>query len=336
MECCKVIASIYVVLIHVEFPGTLNGLVNCLSSFAVPVFFAISGYFNYGADHEALTRRLKHILRLYLTAILVNLIWGCLITEYRGGSTIAYLRSYLPDLEEIAQWLIFQLDPRMAQLWYLASMVLCYGVLRIYVRFYGEKPVDYRPLYLVSLCLFSVFLAFGILAPALGVDLPYPLYRNGYFMGLPMFTLGIFLRAYQDRILTNFHLTSQKLVLLILTGILLGLLQWSSMGMGQITFGSLLELVALMLFLGTHPRITAGTGVGNGLIAKLGIWSTYIYLFHMIMLQFYQEFCKAFLAAVQPDWEPYLRPVFVAVLSFLAAVAFERGEWLIKHVRKRG
>ncbi|MGN0976998.1 MAG: acyltransferase [Faecousia sp.] len=335
MECCKMIASIYVVFIHVEFPGTLNGLVNCLSCFAVPIFFAISGYFNYGADHETLTRRLKHILRLYLTAILVNLIWGCFVTEYRGGSTIAYLHSYLPDLEEIAQWLIFQLDPRMGQLWYLASLCLCYGVLRIYVRFFGEKPVDYRPLYVASFCLFSIFFAFGMLAPALGVDLPYPLYRNGYFMGLPVFTLGIFLRAYQDRILTNFHLTSQKQVLLILTGILLGLLQWRTMGMGQITFGSLLEVVALMLFLGSHPRITAGSGVGNTLIAKLGIWSTYIYLFHMIMLQFYQEFCETFVAAALPEREPYLRPVFVAALSLLAAVVFERGAWLINRVRRR-
>lgn len=336
MECCKMISAILVVFIHVEFPGTLGELVTCLSGFAVPVFFAISGYFNYGANDETLTRRLRHLLRLYLMAIVTNLIWGCLVTECRGGSSIAYLRCYLPDLQEAVKWLIFQLDPRMGHLWYLSSACLCYVLLRVYVRFFGEKPVDYRPLYMISLCLFSLFFACGILAPALDVDVPYLLYRNGYFIGLPMFTLGIFLRAYQDRILTNFRLTTKKQVLLILAGMLLAVAQRMTMGTGQMAVGSLLVVVVLMLFLGSHPRITSGTGVGNALIAKLGIWSTYIYLFHMIMLQFYQEFCRTFLAAAMPDWEPYLRPAFVAILSFLAAVIFERGGWLFKRLRRRG
>lgn len=121
MECCKMIAAILVVFLHVEFPGTIDGFVKCFSCFAVPMFFAISGYFNYGANQKQLSRRLKHLLQLYLIAILANLVWGCFATEYNGGSTIAFLRTYLPDLGEWAKWLFFQLDPRMGQLWYLTS-----------------------------------------------------------------------------------------------------------------------------------------------------------------------------------------------------------------------
>ena len=334
MECCKLIAAVFVVFNHVEFPGELNGLVNSLSLFAVPIFFTISGYFNFGAGPETLSRRLKHLLQLYVTAIVVRLLLGCLFTELKGGSTVVFLRRFLPDLQEIGNWLIFQLDNRMAQLWYLASACFCYWILRCYVRFFGEEPVDYRPLYLVGLSLFSVFFALGMLAPAIGMEVPYPLYRNAYFMGLPFFTLGIFIHAYQERILKQFNLTTRKQLLWIGWGVLLGILQWKAIGVGQVSIGALLEVIALMLFMISHPKLTGDTGVWNGLISKFGAWSTYIYLFHMIMLGVYLDFCASSVVAALGEWEPYVRPFAVTVLSFLFAVFFERGAFLIRKMRR--
>ena len=334
MECCKLIAAVFVVLIHVEFPGELNGYVLCLSHFSVPIFFTISGYFNFGADQETLLRRLKHILQLYVTAILVRLLLGCVFTELKGGSTVVFLRRFLPDLQEIGNWLIFQLDNRMAQLWYLASLCFCYWILRCYVRFFGDEPVDYRPLYFAGLSLFSVFFVFGMLAPAIGMEIPYPLYRNAYFMGLPFFTLGIFIHAYQERILKQFAFTTRKQLLWIGCGVLLGILQWKVIGIGQITVGALIEVFALMLFMISHPKLTGDTGVWNGLISKFGVWSTYIYLFHMIMLGVYLDFCASFVVAALGEWEPYVRPFAVTVLSFLFAVLFERGAFLFREIRR--
>lgn len=46
MECFKMIAAVLVVILHVPFPGKWGGIVTCLANFAVPVFFAITGYFN--------------------------------------------------------------------------------------------------------------------------------------------------------------------------------------------------------------------------------------------------------------------------------------------------
>lgn len=335
MECCKMIAAILVVFLHVEFPGTIDGFVKCFSCFAVPMFFAISGYFNYGANQKQLSRRLKHLLQLYLIAILANLVWGCFATEYNGGSTIAFLRTYLPDLGEWAKWLFFQLDPRMGQLWYLTSACLCYLIMWVYVGFWGERPTDYGPFYIISACLFSVFFAAGILAPVLGMDIPYHLYRNGYFLGLPLFALGIFIHEYQDRIVTNYHLTTRKQLLLMLTGFLLSVLQWKGIGMGQMTVGALIEVVGLMIFLVSHPKITYHAGVPETLILKFGAWSTYIYLFHIIMLQVYRVFCEPSLSAALGEGESYLRPFAVAALSLLAAMLFERGQWLVRRMRKR-
>ena len=43
LECCRILAAVFVVFLHVPFPGLLGKTVNCLARFAVPLFFAISG-----------------------------------------------------------------------------------------------------------------------------------------------------------------------------------------------------------------------------------------------------------------------------------------------------
>lgn len=335
MDCYKMIASILVVFLHVNFPEKFDGYVQCFAKFAIPVFFAISGYFNYGADQHSLTRRLKHLLRLYLIIIIANLIWGCFVTEYNSGSTIAFLRTYFPEPEEFATWLFLQMPPRSGHLWYLSAACVAYVILRAYVRFFGKKPIDYRPLYIISFCMFAFYFTFGAIGPIIGVDFPFQLYRNGYLWALPMFTLGIFIHEHQEQILNNYHLTPRKQVLLFFVGAVLGIFQWKTVGMNQITFGALLDIIILMTFLASHPRITSHPGVGETLISKFGAWSTWIYLLHIIMREFYQIFCHQPLAIALPAWEPWLRPIAVAGLSFLVAVLFEQGERLFNQFRKQ-
>ena len=45
IDCMKGISCLAVVLIHYNFPGDLGIAIKTLSRFAVPVFFAISGFF---------------------------------------------------------------------------------------------------------------------------------------------------------------------------------------------------------------------------------------------------------------------------------------------------
>ena len=116
MECFKMIAAIVVVLLHQPFPGQLGTVVSVVGSIAVPMFFTITGYFNYGADREAVIRRLKHLLRLYLIVIVTTVVCGVVSTELRGGSTIAFLRTFPPDLEEFMRLLILHQEPRNGQL----------------------------------------------------------------------------------------------------------------------------------------------------------------------------------------------------------------------------
>ena len=334
MECFKIVAAIFVVFLHVSFPSSkAQGLMFVLANDAVALFFVITGYFNFGADRKTLERRMKHLLRLYLVAILFTIAVGIITAGITGDGSAAFL---IPRWDEIMNWLILQQDPRNGQLWYLTSACLCYLILYLYVRFFGDKPVNYRPLYYVAFSLFAVFLALGCLAAVAGMNVPYLLYRNGFFCGLPMFTLGIFLREYQDRILTNFNLTSGKLLALALAGFILGIMQYFTVGMGQAAMGALLEIPALLLFMTYHPTVTKERGFLSACVGKFGAWSTYVYIVHIQILSVYTRFCRpAMLTVFSENAEAWIQPFAVAALSLIAAIMFTWGEQLLKRLPRR-
>lgn len=334
MECFKMVAAIFVVFLHVSFPSSkAQGLMFVLANDAVAMFFVITGYFNFGADRKTLERRMKHLLRLYLVAILFTIAVGIITAGITGDGSAAFL---IPRWDEIMNWLILQQDPRNGQLWYLTSACLCYLILYLYVRFFGDKPVNYRPLYYAAFSLFTVFLALGCLAAVVGMNVPYLLYRNGFFCGLPMFTLGIFLREYQDRILTNFNLTSGKLLALALAGFILGIMQYFTVGMGQAAMGTLLEIPALLLFMTYHPTVTKERGFLAACVGKFGAWSTYVYILHMQILSVYTRFCRpAMLTVFSENAEAWIQPFAVAGLSLIAAIVFTWGEQLLKRLPRR-
>lgn len=334
MECFKIVAAIFVVFLHVSFPSSkAQGLMFVLANDAVALFFVITGYFNFGADRKTLERRMKHLLRLYLVAILFTIAVGIITAGITGDGSAAFL---IPRWDEIMNWLILQQDPRNGQLWYLTSACLCYLILYLYVRFFGDKPVNYRPLYYAAFSLFAVFLALGCLAAVAGMNVPYLLYRNGFFCGLPMFTLGIFLREYQDRILTNFNLTSGKLLALALAGFILGIMQYFTVGMGQAAMGTLLEIPALLLFMTYHPTVTKERGFLAACVGKFGAWSTYVYILHMQILSIYTRFCRpAMLTVFSENAEAWIQPFVVAGLSLITAIVFTWGEQLLKRLPRR-
>ena len=338
MECFKMVASILVVFLHMPFPGQLGSCTTAVANVAVPMFFTITGYFNYGADRTAIIRRLKHLLKLYLIVIVTSVVCGVISTELRGGSTVAFLRTYCPNLGEIMRLLILHQDPRNAQLWYLISVCACYLFLLLYVDFWGQTAVDYRPLYVIGACQFSVFLAFGCLAALVGMQVPYLLWFNGYYYGICFFILGLFLHQYQQQLLENYHLSPKKLCVLTAFGVIFSFLQARTLGLGQVTFGSMLEVVALMLLMISCPMVTAQPGQLSSCIAKFGAWSTYVYILHVIVIGLYQKHLQApFLALLQDNsqLESYLAPLIVAGLSLLAAMVYERGEWLCRKLRKQ-
>ena len=327
MELCKLVSSVFVVLIHCRFPGNLGRVMDCLARFAVPLFFAISGSFSLGTDGRKLKQRFFRIIRLELAASALYLLWRCLLAASWGGSVPDALTASLPDGRGLLQWLLLSCNPFAGHLWYLSALALCYGVLWCYVNLYGQH---YRPLYLAGAILLAVHLALGEFAGMLGFVIDFRLYRSGILFGLPMFLLGMALKQYGQQLWERLNLTPRKLWLLVLAGAALSLLQKWTLGMGELPLGTLLEVAALLLLLMARPVLTASPEKSRR-IESCGRMSAAVYILHLLILEGYQRFLLPGRESVMENW---LRPGIIVLLSLLAAALWDGLHGLIKQNRK--
>lgn len=330
MELFKLIASILVVFIHVKFPGTVGSAVVSLSRLGVPMFFAISGYFSYRVDSSRLIKRLVHIIILMIAAVAAAAVLGSITAVYNGESVKWFLWGFVPGLEGISTMMLTQESsfPDTGYTWYLMSMMVAYLVLYVYTRFFGEDPVRYQPLYIFSACLLTAHLMMGEVSKAVDVTVPYTLYRNGLFFGLPMVTLGIFLREHRERIVKNFALTDGKLAATFLIGVAMTLVQWKGTGVGELPLGAVVQTVALMLLLTAHPDLKFPAAAWMGKI------STVVYLAHYPLIGVYETFVLPVLP-VAPEAEAWLRPVLVAAISMLVGVIWLAVEKAVQRSGKK-
>ena len=332
MELAKLVASFFVVFIHVHFPDKWGGIVDCLGMFAVPMFFAISGYFNYGADSGKVWKRFKHIAALYVTGVAAWVLWHSFVTEMHGGSTIRFWIQCLPDPDEFSRWIIMQLDPFSGQLWYLNATMVVYLLYWGYVRFFWEKKVDYKAFYFLALALFAVYFGFNVIWPVTEPEVIVQDSRNAWFTGIPMFALGLFLREYQEQIFRNFKLPAWKLIAVVVLGAAFSVYQMDTVGMGM-PLGTLFEVVALMLLLISHPQITGKSKLAGKFVGKCGAWSTWIYLLHLLAENCYGNFMREKMTVVLGSAEGWLHPVIVLGMSWAAAVVCDWGSGALKKMK---
>ena len=329
MELFKLVASVLVVFIHVKFPGQVGSVTVSLARVAVPVFLAISGWFSYQTRPDRLLKRLRHIVLLFAVAVAASAVLGSGVVWYNGGSVSGFLRGFVPGTENLATMMLIHESsfPGTGYSWYLLGVGFCYLVLYVYVRFFGEEAPDYRPLYFFA----GVLLVTGMLMEEMGrpldVGVPYQLRRNGLFLGLPMFALGIFLREYRERLQKNFALTDRKLTLLFLAGVALTLLQWKGVGVGELPPGTVVQVVALMLLMAEYPDLGCPWAVHAGTV------STVVYLLHFPLISVYETFLLPHVP-LGAGAEGWLRPLFVAGLSILLGVLWVLLQAGLKKLRK--
>ena len=325
MECAKLVAAVFVVFLHVPFPGEIGGLVCCLSRFAVPLFFAISGYFSYQTQPKKLVKRLCHILTLELLGILLQILWRCFQAVLLGGSIPDVLLSLIPTGDMMKRWMLFHVDPFSGHLWYLSAMVSCYGVLWLYTLLWYKKRSSYGPLYAVSGILLVLFFCLSEFSGGLGIHVDYILYRNAWLFGLPMFSMGLFLRNYQPRL----SAAGGKLLLLMLAGTALSIVEWRHLGGWEMYGGTVLFTGALLLLLAKHPL--AGAPKVLGIFGSL---STPVYLIHLIFLEWYNQFYQWPLSQRLGAAEGWLRPFIVLAMSLITAACIVCLQSVFRHFRK--
>jgi surface polysaccharide O-acyltransferase-like enzyme len=310
------------VVIHVPFPGAFGNFVSCLSRFAVPLFFAISGYFSFGTDGRRLTRQMGHIFRLNLLATALAIFCKYQQMSDWDAGVLLKLQQLMPDPEHTAKWLFLHINPFSGELWYLTAIFFCYVGVWAYVCFFQKEEKDYRLLYRVSLVLFLIRFLAGDLLRFAGVKIPFYIFRDGWFLGLPMFALGIFLRQNQDAILSRFPLTGCRFLLLSAVCFGLSFAQWEFMDMPELPLGTVAQVALLILFTAAHPKL-GRSGMAYRMVAKFSFLSTAMYILHY---RFYGYYTERFQQPVQERLgasEAWLRPVLIIFVTLVVSILLQ-------------
>ena len=324
LELCRLVAAVFVVFLHVPFPGETGGLIVCLSRFAVPMFFAISGYYSYRTKPGKLLRRAGRIWLLELVGIGLTLGWKCVQGHSEGVRIVDSLLWRIPDKTEWIRWATFQVDPFAGHLWYLSAAAVCYVLLAGYVRIFGRR--NYRPLYWLSASLLAVFFALSELSDFTGFRVDYTVYRSAWFFGLPMFSMGLLLRQLREGFTPEAKRTALLPLLLTVLGFGLSIVEWKLLGGWDLYLGTVVAAAGLLLLTAARPNVPHWL---EGFAGCCGTLSTGIYLIHLIVNEAYGYFFSWKLEL--PQWQV---PLVIAAVSLAVSAAVCVGKAIYKAIKR--
>lgn len=165
---------------------------------AVPLFFAISGYFNYRKDTDALLWNAKIFISRSLKYMLIGFGFYILfdfVMCYVDGNGVGYYFTTL-FYEDFLFEFVFLNRPITysgAQLWYLIALVIVSVIHYCLVRFQKQRWY----LWIVPAGL-AIQLFFGAYMRVFQyTDMPIRYTRNAWFNGLPFFGLGYLLAQHE-------------------------------------------------------------------------------------------------------------------------------------------
>lgn len=279
----KLIAACAVIFLHINFAGRFGEGVECIARIAVPVFFAISGYYSFGIKTDVIKRRLIKVLKIFIAANSIYLIWNMFLRCYLGDEGILdYLKTVF-SIKNLAT--VFLMDGSLTSfhLWYLTAMLYVYIIYLIYCSFWKDGRINYKYLYIYSAMAFVVLILFALKVQAVNIGEFHWVYRNSLFFGIPLFSMGIFIHEYRERIMNNYFFQNKTVTFILFTvSILLGLLQY--FGIGKTDYPVMLTYAIFVLVLyTTNSNITANVKNPDQMCSLINRTSMIIYIIHILV-----------------------------------------------------
>lgn len=157
-------AALFVLLLHVPFPGDVGGTVRMFARWAVPFFFMVSGYFTYGAvqreDAGRLVRRIRRLLRIFVPAAGFYALWCCFLLSDKTPA--AFFKSHYA-MENVISFFLLNNTQSKPHLWFIPALIYCYGVVLLLMKMHRTHWLRWAPLLLLPvLTLALALLAAGI------------------------------------------------------------------------------------------------------------------------------------------------------------------------------
>lgn len=331
----KGIACFGVVFVHTGFPiENLDGMLQTMFRFAVPLFFMISGYFCYGEDRERVEKKLpakiKRIFWINFFGCFYYFVMQMAIAVFGDshGSAADVIERFglLFNKETMVNWLVFNQDPFVRIMWFTSALLYCYVLFWIINHFnlyrvgYGLIPV-----------LLMIHLIMGNVMVMLGVEINKVYYRNFLLFGLPFFMLGNWLHKNQADILEKF--TIKKCQIILLTGLLLGIGEWFVEGRREMYIGTLLVVLSAFMLTMYQPEKKE-----NSFLTKIGEkYSLFIYVVHYSLIVVLERFSGKLIMSGSTVYYIYqfVRPFLIFGISWVTAYVCYKVLDILKNWRSK-
>lgn len=318
----KGIACFGVVFFHTRIPNILlDGVLQSLFRFAMPLFFMISGYFTYYGDETVLQRKMpakiKHVWNISWIGCayyaLFHLAIGLFGDSHGSWGATAERFKILFTPKRIAEWILFNNDPFINIMWFTFALLYAYIILC-----WIDKRRMYRAACAMIPVLIGVNLFLGNLLYLAGIEVNRIYYRNFLFYGLPFLLLGNWLHRNHRRVCSR--IKENQCLWLIGAGGALSTGEWFLYGRQELYAGSVLMVMGIFCY----AMLCPGKKLSS-FIAKTGDeYSLFIYIVHYSLISVFDRVAgrlagkdtTAFLVY------GYLKPLLIFLTCVVMAACF--------------
>lgn len=306
-DSLKMVCAILIIFLHVHTP--YQEYILPLTRCAVPCFFIISGFLIYSDDkinfENRLKRGIKRIIGILIWSTAIFMIVKFVFAIHNNDFSFLSLRAFV-------DFILFNENPFGFHLWYISAYLYTLIIVLILSKKNTMKYIYWAIpfLLLVDLCLgkYSIVLWHR--------EFPYIIVRNFLCVGIPYFSIGLFLSQKHEYI-------SKMNILRILT--LGGVILFSvssiienrilvNVGMNATRdhyISTTFMAVSMFLLFTTYKQKTPN------LLSRMGEKdSLYIYIFHPLFMYFFNTVNKYL-----PDlWQViylYVSPIVILIVTIL-------------------
>ncbi len=332
----KFIACLFVITIHAPFDGVFGDITGCISKFAVPFFFAVSGRFlltNHDNVYEVITdtdavRRkvtasLIKLIRMTGIVYLVHLVYSLVMHLAYGSTFTEWLTMKFNPFEAGVFFLfnsgrfIYDDSYVFDHMWYLFALIYVYVLIIIFA------PV-LRKWYKALIVLLLGLLFFGELLQTYYPIRPFDIsittwyiMRNWLFVGMPFVLIGIVFADTTSRLRRQkgcngyaemFDNLKISGLLQVAGGIVLSFLERTFIDRKEVYLGSVLIVIGLLI-------LSEAYEVSGRILPVLGKRaSSKIYFYHVLVISILDVLSQN---GIIPQYTMWQKPILVMIICVL-------------------
>lgn len=244
-----------------------------MTRIAVPVFFMITGYFY---SPSIASKQIKKLLKLMLLGNGIYLVWKMALAAVKGEVSSFLTTTF--TVRNIVKFILLNESHLQSHLWYLGAIL--YVVVIVTLLFKWNEEKSKRVLYLITpFHLFGDLILGKYSLLLLHREFPYILVRNWLFVGIPYFTIGMWMKKQEIKIGKR-----KTIGLIILTALTTLLERWLLVSNN---LNSTRDHYLSTTFLAVAVFLFFLSYVGNteNIVSRIGkLDSTWIYILHPIVI----------------------------------------------------